>query len=541
MGRFIKHTSCDKCGSSDANAVYEDSSTYCFSCKHSTQGEGSVLSDSNRELIGRVRLDDITKLPVAELKKRGIGIDTATKFGIRVEYNQNDGSEFKYYAPLYNNEGLVGYQVRELPKKISRTPDTGGCLPFGSHVAGRNGKFLIVTEGVEDCLAVDQMLTSLGKQYRVVATLGTDGWRKNLDYFKSFDKVVICYDRDTAGQQAMKEFGLALGSGKAFTMNWQGEAKDPNELLLEKDGATKFLNALFKAEAYRPDGIITGEEVWERIQHYTKPRTIPYPPEWVLMNEKMEGMREGEISLWCAGTSLGKTSYIRRLKQHVLTSTGEVIGEVELEESPEKTWRGLMQFHGKMPLSAMSQEYKRKVYEETYGTKRIFTVDHRNQFTRGQSLIDKFEYLHYSMGATVIFLDHITLAVSEFGDSGGLADQDRMMNEFLEFVEKTKTHLCIISHLRKSPSGSKSFEQGAVPSEDDLKGSGSLKQISFDIIGISRNKMHPDEYMRNVSNLHVLKCRETGDTGNADSLYWDKQSMSLVPAEVPEEDNEDDL
>ena len=28
---FIKHTSCESCGSSDANAVYSDGSTYCFS------------------------------------------------------------------------------------------------------------------------------------------------------------------------------------------------------------------------------------------------------------------------------------------------------------------------------------------------------------------------------------------------------------------------------------------------------------------------------------------------------------------------------
>lgn len=29
---FVKHTSCAECGSSDANAVYEDGSTHCFSC-----------------------------------------------------------------------------------------------------------------------------------------------------------------------------------------------------------------------------------------------------------------------------------------------------------------------------------------------------------------------------------------------------------------------------------------------------------------------------------------------------------------------------
>ena len=32
-GKFLRHTSCDKCGSSDANAVYDDGTTWCFSCE----------------------------------------------------------------------------------------------------------------------------------------------------------------------------------------------------------------------------------------------------------------------------------------------------------------------------------------------------------------------------------------------------------------------------------------------------------------------------------------------------------------------------
>ena len=35
MANFLYHTSCEVCGSSDAKAIYDDNSTYCFSCKHS--------------------------------------------------------------------------------------------------------------------------------------------------------------------------------------------------------------------------------------------------------------------------------------------------------------------------------------------------------------------------------------------------------------------------------------------------------------------------------------------------------------------------
>ena len=33
MARFLKHIACPRCGSSDANGVYDDGSTYCFSCQ----------------------------------------------------------------------------------------------------------------------------------------------------------------------------------------------------------------------------------------------------------------------------------------------------------------------------------------------------------------------------------------------------------------------------------------------------------------------------------------------------------------------------
>ena len=44
--KLIRHTSCDKCGSSDANALYEDGSQWCFSCEtysHPDKERNSVV------------------------------------------------------------------------------------------------------------------------------------------------------------------------------------------------------------------------------------------------------------------------------------------------------------------------------------------------------------------------------------------------------------------------------------------------------------------------------------------------------------------
>ena len=486
-----------------------------------------------------MEFDDVATLPLAALTARGINDVVAKKYGVRVEYDTGTREEICYYFPIYLNDELIAYQAKKARSPGERqkgdvhnlTVTKGAAKehdPFGSKVAGSSGKFIVVTEGAEDCLAAVQMLNQLNKGYRVVATLGTDRWRSQLEYFRQFEKVVIAFDPDDAGKKAASDFADALGK-KAWIASLPS---DPNQMLI--DGSAKgFVDAVFAAKEYAPVGFIYGEAVWNIMKNYTKPVTLPYPEEWEILSRKMERIREAEISLWTAGTSTGKTSFVRRLKQHYLQTQPQYkIAEIELEEAPAKTFRGLMQFYAGKPWSEMNPDERRYAYEQTYGTNRIITLDHRSYAKDSGSILNKMYYAHYTLGCKIIFLDHITLAVTEFEEGEATnAAQDKMMSEFLTFVEKTKSHLCIISHLRKTGQGSKDYEVGAVPSKADLKGSGSLSQISFDIIGVSRNQMAPDEYERNVSQLHVLKCRETGDTGAADRLYWDKDIMSLVPSQ----------
>lgn len=39
MASFLYHTSCSECGSSDAKAIYDDASSYCFSCRNYKPGK----------------------------------------------------------------------------------------------------------------------------------------------------------------------------------------------------------------------------------------------------------------------------------------------------------------------------------------------------------------------------------------------------------------------------------------------------------------------------------------------------------------------
>jgi len=55
---------------------------------------------------------------------------------------------------------------------------------------------------------------------------------------------------------------------------------------------------------------------------------------------------------------------------------------------------------------------------------------------------------------------------------------------------------------------------------DDIRGSGSIKQISMDIIAFARNVGSGDELERNTIRTKVLKCRYTGLTGPSGTLLY---------------------
>ena len=45
MSQYLKHIACEKCGSSDANALFDDGHTYCYACLTYVAGDGESESE----------------------------------------------------------------------------------------------------------------------------------------------------------------------------------------------------------------------------------------------------------------------------------------------------------------------------------------------------------------------------------------------------------------------------------------------------------------------------------------------------------------
>ena len=68
--------------------------------------------------------------------------------------------------------------------------------------------------------------------------------------------------------------------------------------------------------------------------------SVPYP--WEGLNNKLYGMRKGELVTLTGGTGLGKSSVTRELEHWLIKSTKDNVGVIALEEDWRRTIDGIL-------------------------------------------------------------------------------------------------------------------------------------------------------------------------------------------------------
>jgi len=511
---FIKHTSCEPCGSSDANAVYSDGSTYCFSCKK-TKPSGTEDTEVEFSVVqSHLTLDEIANLPVDGF--RNISKKVLYNAGVKVEYDENRNIISHFY-PITVNKKVKAYKKRIVATKDFRSIGKADVPELFNQCNSGKRKNLVITEGEVDCLSILEMLTKAKAQFDVVSIVnGAQSARRNiasnLEFVNKYEKVFLAFDNDEHGIESAIDVAHVIKPGKAHIVN--NIHKDANEALC-KEQSEAYLADIWSAKTYKPDNFVSGEKIWQAFKERSEVKSIAYPDCLKGLNDKLFGMRLGEITLFTSGTGSGKSTVVKETILNLLDKTEDKVGLISLEESIGDTATKLIGMsinkNIRMP-GDVSDEEARVGYEKVFGDERLILLDHQGSVA-DNSLLDRIEYLA-ALGCNYLILDHITIAVSE-GVDGATGNEavDKVMSSLLKIVKRYNIHLTLISHLRKSSGEGKSFEEGVMPNLDSIKGSGSIKQISFDIVGFARNMMAAEKPDRNIVKFAVLKSRFSGDTG----------------------------
>ena len=321
----LAHQPCLDCGSSDALLINDDGSTKCYSCGVFHPAKESKEIELSKDFIKGVARD---------IADRCITQETCRRYKYNIGTYKGKEVQIATYRDLDGNPKFQ--KIRFTDEKSFITIGKFEPLLYGMNNFKGNDKKLIITEGEVDCLSISQVING----YPVVsipngANNAKEAIKHNLEWLERFDEVVFCFDMDRVGQEAVKECAALLSIGKAKIMSLP--LKDPNEML--KAGRVEELyKATWNALEYRPDGIVSGSELWNEIE---KPITngLSYP--WETLTKLTYGIRPAEMIVFGAGTGMGKTEFFKEIETHLLVEHKQKIGIIHLEEQTRETVLGL--------------------------------------------------------------------------------------------------------------------------------------------------------------------------------------------------------
>ena len=499
---FVRHEPCNACGSSDANSVYSDGHSYCFSCHTYTSGEDSEELLSMTQPVHFIQGDPV------RLQKRKLSAETCRKYKI-----MRDGDLLRFYY-CDSRGAVVGCKTKTKSKDFKYEGTMPGTF-FGQHLFPTSGERVVITEGELDAASC---WTAMPTWPHVSLPTGAAGAKKavqkQLTWLQGYKEIVLFFDNDEPGRKAAEEVAGILPPGKVKIASLSDEYKDASEALMAGDSSA-VSRAIWDAKEYRPDGIVDAKSLLSIVTTPNPPNDHDYPFDG--LQKLLHGIRYGELITITAGSGIGKSSFCRELATSLLQN-GERVGYVALEESNRRTALGLMSVAaGKsLHIGEHTHDELEEIYNRTVANWNLFLFDGFGSYDP-DVIYNRIEYLAQGLDTKVIFLDHLSILLSGLdGDERRMIDTT--MTKLRSLVERTGISLFLVSHLRRS-TNDQGHEEGARVTLGQLRGSAAIAQLSDGVIALERNQQSgPDD---SITTVRVLKNRHSGETGIACSLKYD--------------------
>ena len=528
--KFVKHKQpCPLCNSSDAVSVNENGSAKCFSCNSFIPNYDRPMQTQPVSVVSSQPKIESVELSFNALTDRGISRDTAVKYGVKSEMFA--GKVTKHIYPYYKGTDIVGTKGRNVEKKnfyCNGTLENTGL--FGEQLFKHGGKYLTITEGECDAMAVYEMFKG---NWSVVslkrgASAAVRDIRESIEFVESYDNVVLCFDSDKQGREAAKKVAKILRPNKTKIMTLPTEYKDANDMLKAK-AFKEFNKSFWEAKTYTPSGILELSSKKDDWLNREVKESVAYP--WEGLNKKLFGMRKGELVTLTGGTGLGKSSVTRELEHWLIKNTEDNVGIVALEENWTRTTDGLLSIEANDRIylnekrDKYSDEQLSNLFDKVIQKGRVFVHAHLGA-TDIDEIFSKLRYIIVGCECQWVVVDHLHMLVNVMTEGDERRGIDSLMNRLRSLVEETGVGMILVSHLRRA-TGDKGHEKGVEVSLSHLKGSQGIAQLSDCVIALERNQQAANKKEANTTKVRVLKSRYTGDTGLACQLVYDSNTGRL--------------
>ena len=342
---------------------------------------------------------------------------------------------------------------------------------------------------------------------------------------------------DEPGQKAAAEVAELFEPGKVYLVKMTH--KDANEYL-KKNEYDLFKKHWWDAVAVEPDGIVDSETMWDLVSSETSYDIIPWP--WNAMNKMTYGFRLGEMVTITAGSGMGKTQLLREIQHFLIKNTDYHLGGLMMEETLRDSGIGVMAIEAEQPLHLPTRKQveeleerfpgvfndvrcididpavKKAAFDATLGTGRLHFYDSFGS-NNVDKIVNKVRYLAKSKDCKIIFLDHISILVSDQQHGDERKALDEIATKLKTLTIELNIALIMVSHAKRQTS--KPLEEGGNTSLADIRGTAGIGQLSNTVLGLERDGQDPSAIRSNTTTVRVIKNRFAGTTGVSSLLYYD--------------------
>lgn len=491
----------------------------------------TVANDDERALMVKDKTADyeyFENLKVRNLVSRHIRGEIAKLYNVRVGLDV-DGKVARHYYPCYHRTSngdwwkaleWSGSKCRTLPKDFTTGHlgwTHGDLLMFGQATvgsvmeSGERMNTLTLVGGECDTLATQQMIVDSRRGTKWEGQLA-HVWSPNKgekaieeiiankDAIARFKKIILAFDDDEIGNELIKKVAR-LFPGKCVKLKYPDGMKDPNQCLMHGKTA-EFIDAWFN-----PVDPFEGGNV-RQLSHY-RDRAKEQPVmglswPWPEMNPITYGIRQYYLSVWGAGTGVGKTATTKEIVYHLAYTHGKQVQVIYLEEPAFKTTRSFAGLLINKDLTAppcndrqdphysVSRDYTKQQADDAIdrlcddGRILIGDLDGRKDVASVMECMEE----GLARGVEYFIIDNLT-AFEHTGKDGRMASKveaiDETMRRLGTFKDEHPVWIMLLSHLKRPGENRTPHERGGEVMEGDFRGAGSIVFWANDVWGIERD------------------------------------------------------
>lgn len=480
----------------------------------------AVMTEAERAAVEAEWAADMVwfnTLNTKSLIDRGIHGLIAKMYDVRVGHDEQ-GIVNRHYYPVHDvaTLELMGAKARTLPKDF-RSGHLGkrfdGTAMFGRHTTkmvmdsgnlkkGKMGKLLVVG-GECDVMAAQQMLVKVNNRLESFQGLKTlDGLKlfhvwgptkgetaleeivSNRQYIEQFEEVVFAFDDDDVGNKLNLECAR-LFRGRSKFFNYPGGCKDANDAL--KRGFEKeFVDAWWHPVEAKVKGTLRAASHWAEAAKTIRTMGLSYFEP--ALNPITFGIQLNYLSVWGAGTGVGKTEFTTR---HItsLIGQGKPVVALYLENSPDEVLRMVASTMANKdfmsppwseeegtPYNAArdyTQEQLDDTIDELVATGLLFIPE--LQGSKDISVIMEVLQDSIALGYQYFVVDNLTAFEHRVGDKvqTGVLALDETMKRIGTFKDENPVNIMLLTHLTNDKTRV-AFEMGGEVRTSDFRGAGSI-------------------------------------------------------------------